>query len=292
MVNDPNTELSMFDSGELDWAGMPTGNLPQDALPALKDEGRLHTESIAGIYNYKLNTTAEPFNNANIRKAFALAINRKELIENVTQGGQMPAMAIVPPTMFPENEKGYFKDNDVEKAKEYLQKGLEELGYSDVSELPEIALSYNTDDGHQKIAQAVQDMWKQNLGVDVTLNNAEWKVYIEQVQSLDYNIARMGWLGDFNDPINFLELYYAKDGGNNDTGWENPEFQKLLDQSATEADSEKRFDLLKQAEELFMDEMPVIPIYFYTNNWVQADNLKDVAVSGLGDVQFKWAYFE
>ena len=163
MVNDPNTELSMFDSGELDWAGMPTGNLPTDALSTLKDAGKLNTEAIAGIYNYKLNTTVEPFNNANIRKAFALAINRQELIDNVTQGGQMPAMAIVPPTMFPENEKGYFKDNDVEKAKEYLQKGLEELGYSDVSELPAIGLSYNTDEAHQKIAQAVQDMWKTNL---------------------------------------------------------------------------------------------------------------------------------
>ena len=103
-------------------------NLPQDALQLLKMQVDLHTESIAGIYNYKLNTTVEPFNNANIRKAFALAINRQELIDNVTQGGQLPAMAIVPPTMFPENEKGYFKDNDVKKAKEYLQKGLEELG--------------------------------------------------------------------------------------------------------------------------------------------------------------------
>lgn len=292
MVNDPNTEVSMFDNGELDWAGMPTGNLPQDALPALEKEGKLHTQPIAGIYNYKLNTTVEPFNNVNIRKAFALAINRKELIDNVAQGGQLPAMAIVPPTMFAENEKGYFKDNDVKKAKEYLQKGLEELGYKDISELPAIGLSFNTDDGHQKIAQAVQDMWKKNLGVEVALDNQEWKVYIEKVTALDYNIARMGWLGDFNDAINFLELYYSATGGNNDTGWENKEFQALLDQSATETDAAKRQDLLKQAEAIFMDEMPVIPVYFYTNNWVQNESLKDVAVSGLGDVQFKWAYFE
>lgn len=292
MVNDPNTEISMFDNGELDWAGMPTGNLPQDALPALKKEGTLHTQPIAGIYNYKLNTSVEPFNNANIRKAFALSIDRKSLIENVTQGGQIPAMAIVPPTMFPENEKGYFKDNDVKKAKEYLQKGIEELGYKDVSELPAVTLSFNTDDGHQKIAQAIQDMWKKNLGVEVTLDNTEWKVYIQKIQDGDYQIGRMGWLGDFNDGINFLELYYSKDGGNNDTKWESPEFQKLLDQSATEKDAKKRQDLLKQAEKVFMDEMAVIPIYFYTNNWVQDESLKDVAVSGLGDVQFKWAYFE
>lgn len=292
MINDPNTELSMFDNGELDWAGAPTGALPTDAMQALKDEGRLVTQPIAGIYNYKFNTTAEPFNNVNIRKAFAHAINRQELIDNILQGEQLPAMAIVPPSMFEENEKGYFPDNDVEKAKEFLQKGLEELGYKDASELPAVTLSYNTSEAHQKIAQAIQDMWKQNLGVEVTLDNSEWNVYLDKVNQMDYQVARMGWLGDFNDAINFLEMYRDADGGNNNTGWESKEFQDLLAKSATETDADARQQLLKDAEAIFMEEMPVAPIYFYTNNWVQAENLKDVAVSGLGDVQYKWAYFE
>lgn len=292
MINDPNTELSMFDNGELDWAGAPTGALPTDAMQALKDEGRLVTQPIAGIYNYKFNTTVEPFNNVNIRKAFAHALNRQELIDNILQGEQLPAMAIVPPSMFEENEKGYFPDNDVEKAKEYLQKGLEELGLKDASELPAVTLSYNTSEAHQKIAQAIQDMWKQNLGVEVTLDNAEWNVFLDNVNQMDYQVARMGWLGDFNDAINFLEMYRDADGGNNNTGWESKEFQELLAKSATETDPEARQQLLKDAEAIFMEDMPVAPIYFYTNNWVQAENLKDVAVSGLGDVQYKWAYFE
>ncbi|QED48243.1 peptide ABC transporter substrate-binding protein [Cytobacillus dafuensis] len=292
MINDPNTELSMFENGELDWAGSPNGNLPTDAMQTLKDEGRLTTHSIAGVYNYKFNTTAEPFNNVNIRKAFAHAINRQEIIDNITQGEQLPAMAIVPPSMFPENEKGYFADNDVEKAKEYLQKGLEELGYKDVSELPAVTLSFNTSEAHQKIAQAVQDMWKKNLGVEVTLDNEEWAVYIDKLHSLDYQIGRLGWLGDFNDAINFLELYRDADGGNNDTGWESKEFQDLLAKSSLEGDHEKRLQLLKDAEAVFMEDMPVSPIYFYTNNWIQNESLKGVAVSGLGDVQYKWAYFE
>lgn len=292
MINDPNTELSMFDNGELDWAGAPTGALPTDAMQALKDDGRLNTKPIAGIYNYKFNTTVEPFNNKNIRKAFAMAINRQEIIDNVTQGEQAPAMAIVPPTMFSENEKGYFADNDVEKAKEYLQKGLEELGYKDVSELPAITLSYNTSEGHQKIAQAIQDMWKQNLGVEVTLENSEWAVFLDKMHSLDFQVGRMGWLGDYNDPINFLDMYRDANGGNNDTGWESQEYKDLLAKSATEGDPEKRLQLLKDAEAVFMEDMPVLPIYFYTENWVQADNLKDVVISGLGDVQYKWAYFE
>ena len=292
MINDPNTELSMFDNGELDWAGMPTGNLPTDAMQYLKDEGRLHVEAIAGVYNYKFNVTKEPFNNVNIRKAFTYAMNRQELIDNVTQGEQLPAMAIVPPSMFPENEKGYFADNDVEKAKEFLQKGLEELGYKDVSEFPVVTLSYNTSENHQKIAQAIQDMWKNNLGVEVELENQEWAVFLDKMAALDYQVGRMGWLGDFNDAINFLEMYRDADGGNNNTGWENPKFKELLNNSANEGDAAKRQQMLKDAEAVFMEDMPAAPIYFYTNTWVQVDNLKDVAVSGLGDVQYKWAYFE
>lgn len=106
MINDPNTELSMFDNGELDWAGSPTGALPTDAMQALKDDGRLETQAIAGVYNYKFNTTVEPLDNANIRKALTHAINRESIINNITQGEQLPAMAIVPPTMFQEMKKG------------------------------------------------------------------------------------------------------------------------------------------------------------------------------------------
>lgn len=291
MINDPTTELSMFDNGELHWGGSPFGTLPTDVLPTLQDEGRLNIQAIAGTYWYKLQTEKPPLNNANIRKALAYAINRTAIVENITQGGQVPAMAIVPPSMNPDNEKGYFQDGDVETAKEFLQKGLEELGLSDVSELPAITLSYNTSEAHQKIAQAIQDMWKTELGIEVTLDNAEWQVYIDKLHAGDYMIGRMGWLGDFNDPINFLELYRDKEGGNNNTFWENAEFKQLLIDSQKETDAEKRTQMLKDAEAIFMDEMPVIPIYYYTNVWVQDEKLKDVVVSGLGDVQLKWAYF-
>ncbi len=292
MINDGNTELNMFKNGELDWAGSPLGKLPIDVLPQLKSDGSLHTQAIAGVYWYKFNTEKPPLNNKNIRKALAYAMNRKAIVENVTLGGQIPAMAAVPPSMIADNEKGYFKDNDVAKAKEFLAAGLKELGLKDASELPAITLSYNTDEGHQKIAQAVQDMWKKELGVNVKLENEEWKVYISKLHNGDYQVGRMGWLGDFNDPINFLELFRDKKGGNNDTNWENPEFKKLLIDSQSEADSAKRLQMLKDAEAIFMDEMPVAPVYFYTNTWVQNEKLKDVVVSGLGDVQFKWAHFE
>lgn len=294
MINNNNTELKKFQAGELDWAGMPLGQLPTESLPTLKKDDSLHVEAIAGVYWYKFNTTAKPLDNVNIRKALAYSINRQSIVKNVTQGEQIPAMAAVPPSMkgFEDNKKGYFDDNDVKTAKEYLKKGLKDLGLSKASDLPAIKLSYNTDEAHAKLAQAVQEMWKKDLGVNVELDNSEWNVYIDKLHSLDYQVGRMGWLADYNDPSTFLELFKDKDGGNNDTGWESAEFKKLLNESQTETDSNKRIELLKKAEKVFMDDMPVAPIYFYTIPWVQDENLKGTIVTGTGEIYFRNAYFQ
>jgi oligopeptide transport system substrate-binding protein len=170
-----------------------------------------------------------------------------------------------------------------------LQEGMKELG---ITKLPAITLSYNTSEAHKKIAEAIQDQWKKNLGVEVKLENKEWKVYLEDLHAGNYQIGRMGWLGDFNDPINFLELYKDKMGGNNDTRWEHPKYKELLTQSASEADPEKRKKILADAEQILMDEMPIAPIYFYTQSWVQNPSVKGVQMTGLGDVDWKEAYVE
>ncbi|MED1795674.1 peptide ABC transporter substrate-binding protein [Brevibacillus nitrificans] len=285
MVEDENTELSMFDNGDLDWAGAPLSALPTDAIPALKDSGKMQTVPIAGTYMYKFNTEKAPFNNAKIRKAFAYAINRQTIIDNVTQANQQPAMGIVPPTMAV-TDKPYFKDNDLEAAKKLLEEGMKEEG---ITKLPTLTLSYNTSEGHKKIAEAIQDQWKKAFGVDVKLENKEWKVFLDDMHQGNFQIARSSWTGDFNDPINFLELFKYKKGGNNDTNWENPKYQELLNKSALEKDPEKRKQILAEAETLFMDEMPAAPIYFYTHSFVKNDNVKGVVVDGLGFIDWKWA---
>jgi len=288
MIDDENTAKQMYDSGELDWLGSPTDTIPLAAIPAYKQEGVLNISTLAGVYYYAFNTEAEPFNNVNIRKAFAMAINRAGIVENITQAEQQPAMALVPPSIFEENEKGYFGDNDVEEAKKYLAKGLEELG---LEKLPKITLSYNTSEAHGAIAQAVQDMWKEALGVEVELNNEEWAVYLDSMGAGNFQVGRMGWLADFNDAINFLEIFESV-GGNNYTNWEDAEYKELLKQSRTETDPAARRDLLRKAEEIFMEALPISPIYYYTNVWTNQDYVKNVEVSPLGLVQFKWGYIE
>ncbi|MFS0558483.1 peptide ABC transporter substrate-binding protein [Brevibacillus sp. 179-C9.3 HS] len=284
MVEDETTELAMFENGELDWAGAPISALPTDELPDLREAGKVKTQPIAGTYFYRFNTEQAPFNNAKIRKAFAYAVDRESVTNNILQAGQLPATSYVPPSMALDKD-GYFKDNDLEAAKKLLVEGMKEEG---LTKLPPITLSFNTSVGHKKIAEEIQDQWKKNLGVDVKLENKEWKVFLEEVHEGKYQIARGGWLGDYNDPINFLEMFQEKDGGNNDTGWENSKYKELLNQSALEQDPEKRKAILKQAEQILMDEMPITPIYFYTNSWLQNENLKDVVMDGLGNIDFKY----
>ncbi|WP_139490990.1 peptide ABC transporter substrate-binding protein [Brevibacillus dissolubilis] len=288
MIEDQNTELSMYDAGDLDWSGQPVSALPPDAIIPLKDSGKLIVKPKASTYYYKFNTERPPFNNAKIRKAFSYAIDRKSIADNIAQSGQIPAMNLLPESMALK-PGGYFKDNDIENAKKLLAEGMKELN---LTTLPPITLTYNTSERHKKIAEAVQDQWKQNLGVDVKLENKEFKVFLDDQNTGNYMIARAGWNADFNDPINFLEMFYDKKGGNNDTLWENPKYRELLDQVAKETDAAKRKELFTQAEAILMDEMPIAPVFTDVNAWVQNDKLKGVQVDPLSFIDFKWAYKE
>ena len=288
IIEDQNTELSMFESGELDWVGSPLSEIPSDALASLLKEDRVSSIPIAGTYLYRFNTSKPPFTNEKIRKAFSYAIDRKNLMENVAQGGQLPAMAFIPPTMIPENEQGLFKDHDVETAKALLAEGMKELG---VDQLPPVELLYNSQDLNTKLAQAIQDQWRQNLGVEVSLVNKERKVQLEEEKNGQFSISRGAWIGDFNDPINFLELFVSVDG-NNRTYWHNEEYSRLVNETYSMTDENKRLENFKKAEAILMDEMPIIPIYFYTYNYIKDDKVKDVYMDQLGSLDLKWAYIE
>src|SRR5699024_8996076 len=193
MTEQASTELQLLKYGELDWIGDLTSSMQLAAIQSMKDNDELEISDRAGIYYYSFNHDEEPFNNENIRKAFALALDRQSIVDSVTQGEEKPAMALVPPSMLEENAEGYIEDNDVEQAKEYLEKGLEVMGGD---ELPTVHLSYNTDEGHAAIAQAAQEMWKNNLGVDVELSNEEWAVFLDSLGEGDYEVGRMGWIAD------------------------------------------------------------------------------------------------
>jgi oligopeptide transport system substrate-binding protein len=201
IIEDSNTELNMFEAGELDWAGYPLSNLPTDALQALAEEKRLHTYPLSGTYYYIFNVEKPPFDNLNIRKAFSLAINRKAIIDNITLSHQTPATSFIPPTIW--EVKSHFKDFDLKEARRLFHLGLEEMGCT-LETLPKITLIYNTSEAHHKIAQAIQEQWYKAFKIRVKLANVEWKVFLDELAHKQFQVARMGGIAGFNDPITFL----------------------------------------------------------------------------------------
>nr|WP_068129092.1 peptide ABC transporter substrate-binding protein [Nosocomiicoccus ampullae] len=287
IIESEATALKEFEAGNLDYLGAPFNSVDLNALDRFKESGDLSVSDMAGTYMITFNTEDDILKNKNIREALTTAIDRQGLIDNVTKGEQEPASGLVPLTMKGfEDHRDYFKSNDAEAAKEALEKGLEELGLNSPSEV-KITLSYNTSEAHAAIMQFVQQNWIDTLGIDVTLDNSEWQVYLEELKSLDYQAGRYGWVGDFNDPYNFLELYKRK-GGNNTTGWESKEYQDILDKATVETDEATRTQLLKDAEELFMKDFPVSPIYFYTNIAVKSDRVSNMDPDPLSNLQLKY----
>ncbi|WP_134685107.1 peptide ABC transporter substrate-binding protein [Brevibacillus migulae] len=283
MIDDNNTALSMFENGDLDWGGYPASTLPPDAIQKLKDEGKLMVADNPGTQSVVFNTEKPPFSNKKIRQAFAYAIDRKSLIDNILQTGVPAAYGWVPTSMGL-NQDGYFKE-DTEKAKQLLAEGMKELG---ISKFPKVTYTFDSTDVNKKMAEALQDQWRKNLGVEVDLYTAELKVYQEMRSQGNFDLIRFQWGADFNDPINFLEMFRDKTGGNNHPNWENPTFKELIDKSYHEPDLAKRKDILLQAETLLMEEMPLAPINFRGNPYIKNDKVKDFIIFPLGGAYFKY----
>ncbi|MDN4620531.1 peptide ABC transporter substrate-binding protein [Paenibacillus sp. PsM32] len=297
LVNSGATEFSSYQSGQLDYAGAPTGEIPTDQIPAAKQQypDQFQAKGIASTYYYLFNVKEKPFNNLKIRQAFSMAINRQAIVDNVTLGGQIPAYGYVPPGIKGNNEEfrteykdSYFTE-DAAKAKQLLAEGMKEEGYTT---LPEITLIYNSSEAHQKIALAIADMWKNNLGVSVKTQNQEWSVFLDNRQSGNYQIARAGWTADYNDPMTFLDMWMTGNG-NNDAKYSNPEYDKLLKDAQATQDNAKRMDDMSKAEKILVqDDMAMMPIYYYTSVSLVKPNLKGIFVDFSGAIDFTRAYFQ
>ncbi len=278
-----DTELKIFEKEEIDWAGSPLSNLPIDAIKGLKSGMSLNTKEMLGTYFVRVNTVREQFADPAVRKAFALAIDRKAIIEHILQGNQLPATGLVPPSLGFHREP-YFKDGDVEGAQALLSSFLASNG-----SLAEISLLYYAGERQHQMAQALQDQWFKAFGVRVKLEAAEGKIYFDRVSKQDYDLAMGSWIADFPDAINFLEVFKFKKGGSNNTLWENPRYIELLELSSRAADPQERIKLLAASEEILMEEMPILPVFYCTMLYLKQPRLQGVVLSSMGQLDFKWA---
>ena len=168
---------------------------------------------------------------------------------------------------------------------------LRQAGYIDGVNFPVVDLLYNTSEGHQKLAQAIQQMWKTSLDIDVTLTNTDWKVYLSRQSIGDFQIARAGWIGDYIDPKSFLDMMVT-DRGNNQTGWSNKQYDNLLKEAANSTSQQQRFNKFYEAEKILMDEMPIIPIYTYTRIYMLHEDVKGWGNNILDSRPYQFVYLE
>ncbi|HWR41143.1 MAG TPA: peptide ABC transporter substrate-binding protein [Patescibacteria group bacterium] len=292
LVENQKTILDMFENNQLDVSQVPP---PLAEMPRLQKENKLKILPEVGVYHYMFNVTKPPFDNVKVRKAMALAIDRTKIIDTITKGGEKAALAWAPLGL-PDVKAGedfrkvggdFFKDNDVETAKKLLA----EAGYPDGKGLPPITMLYNTSDIHKVIAEALQEMWKKNLGITVSLVNQEWKVYLQARYQGDFMMARRGWLGDYLDPMTAMETMLG-DNKNNNTRWKNPEYDKLIRQAQVTLEPAQRMKLMHDAEKILMEEMPFVPIYFSTTKLYERPNVKGIIRDAMSSVYLREASVE
>ena len=266
-IESVDTEERAYRSGFLHL----TQSVSADRIDYLKEKhpGELHCEPYLGTYFYRFNLQSPPFDDLRIRRALSLSINRERLVDKVLKGGQLPATTFTPPGtggFFPTPKFPY----DPQLARQLLMEYLDEKG---LERLPPIELTYNTSEGHKKVAEALHGMWKDTLGVEIRLLNMEWKVFLSTISRGEFSLARAGWIGDYMDPHTFLQMWRSGDGLNM-TGWSNQSYDAALARAETSVSPEERMDHFQTCEDLLATEVPILPLYFYVHLTLRHPSVK------------------
>lgn len=293
MVASSTQGLTAWEAGEIDYID----DIPTLEIPRLLKEGKMVISPYIGTYYIAVNCQKPILKDPRVRKALALAIDRPALIETVWKDGRKPATAWVPYGINDSDSSKQFRDvggdyydpkGNIEEAKRLLA----EAGYPDGKGFPEFEYAYNKNDTHIMIAQAIQDMWKKNLGIQVKLNEVDWKVFLPQRKKGNYEISRDGWIGDYMDAATFMDILRAGDG-NNDAQYKNPKYDQLLKDAKKEPDPQKRMDILHKAEDvLIKEDMGLIPVAFYVRDICKKPFIKEVYQVPTGTIYFKDGYIE
>ncbi len=272
IVSNEATVLNMYENGEIDMMGLGICPIPNDVLARYYKQGLLKTYSSPGTTILSFNVEKFPFNNKNIRKAFAYAIHRHEIVDNVTLLGEDVATDLIPPCLRKSAPIVYFKDHDIEKARELFQRGLKELGITE-DQFPTLTYYYSFSGVNHKLAQVLQQQLLQKLEIQIDLQQVEHKVLLDLLKSRNYELAQSFWIAQYNDPISILERFKYKTQAKNYPGWEHPEYIRLLEKSASDKTPEERLKTLQTAEALLLEEMPLVPLYHWKTGFMIQDHL-------------------
>lgn len=285
MIDNETTALEMFENGALDMIGDPLCTLPRDAMASLKEKKCLYTHPVAATKLITFNVNRPPFNNAKIRKAFAYAIDRNAIVKNITQCDEQIATSAVPSILKNNHTHAFFKDNDVHCARRLLKEGMDELGIT-LEDFKNITLHYSSSEIDMKTAQALQQQWARALGIAINIEYHDHKILMDKLTRRDFSLAQTFWAAQYNDQMNILERFKFKANAKNYPHWENQEFIDLLDRSFYET-GEQRLATLEKAEGIFLNEMPVAPVYHWDMVYMVRNDLNPVQLTSIGDIVFE-----
>lgn len=288
MIKDSNAALNSFNAGELDMVGLSGTQVSQVEQAG----GKVTSYPDGSSWYMEFNLKDKVMANANIRKALSAAIDRNSFTKNVLKNKSVPATSFTDPTIFGEKQSfakeigTLVKDNDATAAKDFLAKGLQELG---LDKAPKIEMIADDTDTAKRDTQALQEMWRKNLGIEVTISNMPFKARLQKMTSKDFQMVMAGWSADYNDPISFLDMFETGNG-NNHTSYTSADYDKLLKAAQNEKDAKKRMDTLKQMEKKLMDDMPITPIYWRYRDYTTSTRLQGVVRQWNQDIDLTWAY--
>lgn len=279
-----DTEERAFRSGQVH----KTYKLPLTKIAYHKEHNPnwLKQAPYLGTYFYSLNVTNAAFRDKRVRQALAMSIDRAAIVKTVTRGGEIAAYSFTPP-----NTVGYTAEAKISYDIERAKKLMAEAGYPDGKGFPKTELLYNTLESHKIIAEALQQMWKKNLGIEITLRNEEWKVYLDSKKLGKFDLFRYGWIADYVDPNAFLDMWLSF-SGNNASGWKNPEYDALIAEAGRTIDTAARFKVFQKAEALLLDEMPIVPIYYYATGYLLRPSVKNWNLTLLDHQPYKYVYLD
>ncbi|PJI08446.1 MULTISPECIES: peptide ABC transporter substrate-binding protein [Clostridium] len=300
MLSQETSATAAFTSGQVDLNEI----IPAVQKQSLIKKGTAKVYPYYGTYYFCFNVgdkdsangaeVTKALKNEKVREALNLAIDRESIVKDVTKGGEKPATSFVPSSITTANDSKKFKNKDylpkkadVKKAKQLLA----EAGYPDGKGFPTLQIMYNEGQNHQDIVQAMQDMYKKNLGINVTLQSVERKVQLDDLTKQQYQFCRTAWIADYNDPMTFLDMFVTG-GGNNNPGYSNPQYDALIADAKATADGTKRTKDLHDAEDLLMKDLPIVPVYEYDLVVEQKPEVKGLHVSPLGYLYFNSVYIQ
>lgn len=291
IVSSEMTSLQMFEKGQIDILGQPLMPLPTDAIPELMKKDLLKIHPVPATTFCVFNTEGFPFHNQKIRKAFGLAINRRDIVRNITQLSELPALTMIPPILKRRPSAPLYRDADREAARALFAEGCKELGIRP-EEFPKISYLYSNLESHHKIAQAIQQQWADVLGVQVELQSADKKILMHNLQYGAFQIAQSFWIAQFREPMNILDRFKYKSNVKNYPRWENQRYIQLLNDSYDVETDEERFFLLEEAEKLLVDEMPVVPLFHWNSAYIHQPYVKSYSLAPIGEGFYDRIYID